>query len=507
MKGLIERLEENLPFFEIFKRVTNSSIKIWEHPVLQNFTDHGPKHSERLIEIMDDLLSFWDGFNLNDSEILILLCSAYLHDIGMQAENIALGNADILRENHAEYSCNLILKDGVIDEKVFLRHRSCGFRDDNDEIIDYPLITTTAMVCKGHSGRYFDEVMEFFNSPQRNVLGNSVDGKFLTALLMIADELHLEGRSLVEPNIHYPTISRLHHKKHQRIDKPEFSFAKHTQEIRVSLKFEFFDDELDDIKKILITWVVDKLSSQFIRVKDIFRQKMYLSFSNKINVSNITALSNARFPYRFDDEEKTQLTIMTTEMEIYNRFEEQDILKEIIKDREKKEIYFFYNASKLDIVTLFKWFEHLGQNTKDINFSALNIGNEGFIKLTTSMRVTITIELINKDIVSVVLIEDVGDIQIDDLKAYIQSLLNNMSIYKHSVKVVLVSTSTEHDLGKMNRRVIKKELGNFSEETIKKILELKNKHTEKSNDNLAKVLYNITKGNPQDVKEGIEGLL
>jgi hypothetical protein len=509
MEGLVKRLEANKPFLKIFKRVRDSSSKIWEVPVLPNYTDHGISHSEHLIEIMDKLLSFWDGFNLNDSEILILLCSAYLHDIGMQAAKNVMGEADILRENHAEYSCDLILKDGFVDDEIFLRHKGCGFRDEHGNIDNYDLITTVAMASKGHSGRYFNDVIEYFKASPRDVLQNSVDGAFLTALLMIADELHLEGRSKIEPNIYYPPISMLHHRKHQRIKTPKFSFNPPNHEIRVSLQFEFLNDESVDLKNNLATWVIDKLAGQFARVKIIFKQRMSLSISSKIvELQRLIAPSNARYPYPFNPDEIEMLELLTTEKAIYNRIDEQKLLKDIIKDKSKQEIYLFYNAHQLDIVTLFRWFEQLGKITDGVNFSSIHFTEEErSVEFSDSKLVEKTIEFIKDNTASIVLIDDIGFISIDVIKEYLILLLNEMKKYKHGIKIVLVSSFKDYNLSGIDSKVIKKELGNFSEETIKEIIKLKDIHFEKGDDFLAELLYTTTKGNPELIKISIEGFL
>ncbi|MCI8294213.1 MAG: NUDIX hydrolase [Hespellia sp.] len=65
-------------------------IKIHKDRVLIDFTDHGIKHSERMIELL--ILLCKDNVfrnrktkgNINDIEIFVLLSAIYMHDIGMQ---------------------------------------------------------------------------------------------------------------------------------------------------------------------------------------------------------------------------------------------------------------------------------------------------------------------------------------------------------------------------------------------------------------------------------------
>lgn len=58
--------------------------RLWTHPLLQHYTNHGPDHSQRIIDIIGRLLEN-DSKILNDYERFILIASAYLHDIGMQS--------------------------------------------------------------------------------------------------------------------------------------------------------------------------------------------------------------------------------------------------------------------------------------------------------------------------------------------------------------------------------------------------------------------------------------
>lgn len=48
-----------------------------------NFTDHGVRHSERLISLLDEAMSDESKSNLTPLEIFILISSAYLHDVGL----------------------------------------------------------------------------------------------------------------------------------------------------------------------------------------------------------------------------------------------------------------------------------------------------------------------------------------------------------------------------------------------------------------------------------------
>lgn len=61
---------------------------IWETEVriIRGFTDHGEKHSERLVDLANKLLESNEGKELSKAEIYLLFAGIYLHDIGMQCD-------------------------------------------------------------------------------------------------------------------------------------------------------------------------------------------------------------------------------------------------------------------------------------------------------------------------------------------------------------------------------------------------------------------------------------
>ena len=54
--------------------------------IVQDYTDHGISHSERLASFTTKLLEANDGRNLSAQEMYLLLAGIYLHDIGMQCD-------------------------------------------------------------------------------------------------------------------------------------------------------------------------------------------------------------------------------------------------------------------------------------------------------------------------------------------------------------------------------------------------------------------------------------
>jgi hypothetical protein len=65
--------------------------KIWanEAPrIIQDFTDHGINHSDRIEKYAMEILKTNEGDQLSPNEIYLLLCGIYFHDIGMQCDII-----------------------------------------------------------------------------------------------------------------------------------------------------------------------------------------------------------------------------------------------------------------------------------------------------------------------------------------------------------------------------------------------------------------------------------
>ena len=54
--------------------------------IIKGYTSHGAKHSERDIGYIKKIIEKQPDHFLNDSELFVLLASAYLHDIGMQCD-------------------------------------------------------------------------------------------------------------------------------------------------------------------------------------------------------------------------------------------------------------------------------------------------------------------------------------------------------------------------------------------------------------------------------------
>lgn len=508
MINLEEKLKQNQDLFAVYSRIKGKAADIWEEPLLHDFTEHGPRHSRQIITILDRILSYWEEFDLNDAEILVLLASAWLHDVGMQNMKDAEGKADILREAHAEYSYKIILKNGMVDEDIFLKKLDCGFRDNQGEIQDYDLLSCTALVCKGHSGKYFQGVVDRFGEATYSVLGQEVDGAFLTALLMVADELDLEGRGNMDPKIHYSSMSRLHQKKHQRISRVDYDFDSTSHQIKLSVRFQFWEEETEDFRKRLKQWVSNKLAGQFSRTMQIFQKKMGYCLCPKIlEISDLSVLPEAQHPSRFSAEETSLLERETSEMDLYDRKTEKKRLQKLLGPDRPGGIFYYYNVDPYDRDFFFGWFEKAARAHPKVSFQDILIKPESAFTFTLEFlteKTTAFCRDAGSSLKPVLLIEDFGLFQPQLQSDYLKMLSQSAVFQSSKAVVVLLSSVEKMDLVKIPPHVAPIKMPPFTREIIREVLESQKIPSGHDLENLSQMLYDKTSGSPEKVYEIVE---
>lgn len=165
--------------------IREAAKKFWDPPLLQDYTKHGPDHSDRIAAVMGDLLAEHSR-GLNDYERFILLASAYLHDIGMQSPRHAgiaeksrytPEDMDTIRKNHNEASAKIIIESITPRSDIYLGLEGCK------ELANY-----LASVCRYHRSLDLGELKD------RSVGGKDVRLPLLAALLRLADELDADYR-------------------------------------------------------------------------------------------------------------------------------------------------------------------------------------------------------------------------------------------------------------------------------------------------------------------------
>jgi tetratricopeptide (TPR) repeat protein len=158
---------------------------LWDRPLLQHYTNHGMDHSQRIIEILGNVLEDFPKL-LNDHERFILLASVFLHDIGMQSPRYAdlpdkpeytIEEKEKIRRVHHKASARMIDESISGELKLSLGIENCK---------EYaPFI---ALLSKYHRKLDIEEITD------TSLAGKKIKLQFLTALLRLADALDADYR-------------------------------------------------------------------------------------------------------------------------------------------------------------------------------------------------------------------------------------------------------------------------------------------------------------------------
>jgi len=180
--------------------IKEAVISIWDEPLMvKDGTDHGVRHSEEIIKYLAKLL-LNSHISLTEDEKFMLLCSAYLHDIGLQVdigkltcrckdvptkvsaqtEDVFTANTQyqkLIRELHNRLTAAIILRsicsDDTLSKALVPVSPKCVM-----DIVD---------ICRFHSKSNIEECPDSF-------MGISSNRKrFIAALLRFADELDFKA--------------------------------------------------------------------------------------------------------------------------------------------------------------------------------------------------------------------------------------------------------------------------------------------------------------------------
>ena len=175
---------------------TKEEVKLLLSQYIKNFpeyTDHSIHHTEKVYEIVADVLNDDEIENLNDDEIYILSMSSYLHDIGMcipeEKIKIIADTEELLKERelHPEISREKYLRDihHTLSKKFILEEWE-ALKIPSEEYAE-----AIALVSEGH--RIVDIGNPDIYKPKFTVKsGRSfVCLPYLAAVLRISDELDI----------------------------------------------------------------------------------------------------------------------------------------------------------------------------------------------------------------------------------------------------------------------------------------------------------------------------
>lgn len=262
---LLQRLDEDQKaiYLDVKHKLSGGALN-FSSANLRHYTDHGCQHSKNIIIQISSMIPDSILENMRSFEILILLCSAWLHDIGLLAEK-------------DEKGCNLSGKE------IRERHHELGrfvIREMHDElgIDDEGLADIIANVCYCHRRKIsINEYMEEIDRIQTE----EVRQHFLAAILRLADAF--DTTSMRMPAI----LSKLFWDTSEEISQIHLTACKLIQaityEIRcnsIVVRAHFKNEEEERI----LQWKIASLFKEFESVKEILikNRLLYLHIQQKI---------------------------------------------------------------------------------------------------------------------------------------------------------------------------------------------------------------------------------
>jgi hypothetical protein len=256
----------NLDLHRKLDRVKRSVQEIWAEPRFLWFTDHGVGHSERLIDILSQIVSHLRTTSkwLSPQELYILLAACYLHDIGMQdfrvagrgMESFTIKDYNLIRQRHPERSKELILRRS-------LHRKRDEFKIDLDDNLSY--LVPIALISQAHGSKYFEDTVEELMAAPHSPGGRRIRGDLLAALLMIADELDLhEERARFPEEMNLSPVSALHHHAHHYVAEVKVNPGDVSKERRIQLSMNYPANSGAYAEQVM-EWLVSKLQKQLRR--------------------------------------------------------------------------------------------------------------------------------------------------------------------------------------------------------------------------------------------------
>lgn len=325
MVQLIEYLrEKDINLYRKLEKIIKASEKIWEHPYLYWFTDHGIQHSQKIIEHIEDIIRpFWNDPNfLTPEEIYVLNASAYLHDVGMQylkwenngmlkpVNQLTEEDYNGIRKRHAEKSFDLIKQTIIKRDRDAL---DLGLEDDN-------YLEAIALVCKGHSTENFIDVIKILDENPLTPSNKRFRGKLLVALLLFADELDLHNSRVDFSKLgtfNLNTLSQLHFFRHHYVEYIRIENQQITINYKTHPNFQIYID-------IFRKWIEGKLINQLKKVEPIFREE------SEGKISIITIIKAEKYTDIFGTKrEMPKEVISCLNQEIKNITEEKEVIADL----------------------------------------------------------------------------------------------------------------------------------------------------------------------------------
>lgn len=233
--------------------VRRCAVAIWQTPQLTYFTDHTVRHSDRIIRLLDSMCGLLRE-PLNEDEAYVLLCAAYLHDIGMQwpacldseavratctPEMVAAARNDDNRRDEIIRDCHHLLS----EEWIKSDRNRCSLED---EFVDEVLL-----VIRGHRK---ENVAQYSDATKGSAL---MRVRLLAALLRVADELDLDYRRVnldILEKCDISDQSKAHWWKCHYVESVDVD-----EHGRVRVRFKFSTRDQEEVSRIIPRLVLGDL--------------------------------------------------------------------------------------------------------------------------------------------------------------------------------------------------------------------------------------------------------
>jgi len=180
--------KENYEFWNDLQEIKKKAEEIWEAPDHGNYTDHGIEHSEAVIRklgdlIQENLLGSKPDSILNPYSVFILLASAYLHDIGMQAQKFSKKHESIKEYENWDLESIREFHHKISSEWIREEYSSLEIREEDAYWI--------SRIAEGHNVKLKLETDRFPIEYRIDYQNICIHPRFLAALLRLADALHI----------------------------------------------------------------------------------------------------------------------------------------------------------------------------------------------------------------------------------------------------------------------------------------------------------------------------
>jgi hypothetical protein len=223
---------------------------------IRYFTSHGKKHSLGVVRQLSHMLPEATLATMTSVEMLILLCSAWLHDIGLLVNRDSSGkplNDKEIRDRHHELS----------RERIMEIHVEAGIDNAN-------LTRLIADVCLCH--RRSVSIEERL-AETRGIRGQLVRPRLLAALLRLGDALDTDSQRaplvLLEKLTTLPDLDGLHWRACQML---EISYLPEQKAIRLDAAYNPKSDLTgEDEARQLFLWKFNDLCDEFEGVRELLQ--------------------------------------------------------------------------------------------------------------------------------------------------------------------------------------------------------------------------------------------